>query len=79
MDNLNLKHHVKLRNLLLKKQIWYSDKIRALSSVDLTNASFSSKEVVRIELENARLAISNLQRDIDAQEAIINSYMDNLE
>lgn len=79
MDNLNLEHHVKLRNLLLKKQIWHSDKIRALSSIDLANASFITKEVVRIELENARLEVINLQRDINAQEAIINSYMDNLE
>lgn len=78
MSNLGLSFHVKLRNNLLKKQIRISDKIRAVRSNIKPNDSFLVEEVVKIELASAETEIRNIQRDIDAQQEIIDDYMNNL-
>ena len=79
MQNLNLQHHVQLRDALAKKQIKLNDRMRILRSIDISGWSEISKEMVKIELRNVQLEVGNIQLDIDAQQAIIDDYMNNLE
>jgi hypothetical protein len=79
MDNLNIEHHVKLRNMLYKRQIEVSEKIRSLCSIDFRNAPYLAKRMAEIDLDNYELELELIGSDIIAQETLINSYMDNLE
>lgn len=79
MDNLNIQHHVQIRNMLCKRQIEISEKIRSLRSIDLRNAPYLAKRMAEIDLDNYELELELIGSDIIAQEALINNYMDNLE
>ena len=79
MDNLNIQHHVQIRNMLYKHQIEISQKIRDICSKDWTSETELIQSLVRIDLEVFQLELERVRSNVASQETLINSYMDNLE
>lgn len=79
MDNLNIEHHVQIRNMLYKYQIEISQKIRDIRSKDWTSETELIQSLVRIDLEVLQLELERVRSNAASQETLINSYMNNLE
>lgn len=79
MDNLDIQHHVQIRNMLYKYQIEISQKIRDIRSKDWTSETELIQNLVRIDLEVLQLELERVRSNVASQETLINSYMNNLE
>lgn len=79
MDNLDIQHHVQIRNMLYKYQIEISQKIRDIRSKDWTSETELIQSLVRIDLEVLQLELERVRSNVASQETLINSYMNNLE
>lgn len=79
LDNLDIQHHVQIRNMLYKYQIEISQKIRDIRSKDWTSETELIQSLVRIDLEVLQLELERVRSNVASQETLINSYMNNLE
>lgn len=79
MDNLDIQHHVKLRNSLRKREIAISEEIRNIRSKTFYGETEIIKALAKSDKEFYEMQLAHIRSDIAKQEVLINSYMDNLE